>query len=441
MALRKNHCCTLLLIIGFQLINHFAASQTLNSPYTDSLHKKTIDSSKTDAFLEELLQQYPQYFDSILANRKAMNVQWIYTKIDRGANGIAALKSFYFNVDSTKYFYPAGATALPISLLVLQKMAELKNSGIDKNSTMLTENSYGTQTAALNDPTTIDGKPTLANYLKRMLLINDAAAHDRLYEFAGQQYINDQLRKKGYPKAAIIQRLTQPVSEEENRHTNPIKFLSPWGKLIYQQPQQYNTTKFPLRNDSLGKGYYAGEKIIDSPMDFSSYNRMSLEELNTVLISLIFPNKVTAAQRFNIAEEDRKFILKYMSQLPTESNHPPYADEEGRFYPSYNKYLWKGAKKDSSQKSLRSFNVTGKGYGQLLDVAYFVDFDKKIEFFLAAVIDCNSDGILNDDKYDYDTIGLPFLQHLGQVMYEYEAKREKAILPELNEFIFEYDIK
>ncbi len=42
-------------------------------------------------------------------------------------------------------------------------------------------------------------------------------------------------------------------------------------------------------------------------------------------------------------------------------------------------------------------------YGQMIDVAYIVDFKKKIEFFVSATIYCKANGILNDDKYEYST--------------------------------------
>jgi hypothetical protein len=73
----------------------------------------------------QLLQQYPQYFDSVLKNRKQWNVQIIYTQIDRGANGIPALKTI-FNVSKDQYFYPASTVKLPVCLLALQKLNELK---------------------------------------------------------------------------------------------------------------------------------------------------------------------------------------------------------------------------------------------------------------------------------------------------------------------------
>ena len=38
----------------------------------------------------------------------------------------------------------------------------------------------------------------------------------------------------------------------------------------------------------------------------------------------------------------------------------------------------------------------------------------------------NKDEILNDDKYDYDTIGLPFMKRLGEIIYQ-EIKSNNRI--------------
>jgi len=57
---------------------------------------------------------------------------------------------------------------------------------------------------------------------------------------------------------------------------------------------------------------------------------------------------------------------------------------------------------------------------------------------LSATIHCNSDGIFNDDRYDYDSIGYPFLRDLGQLIYEHEIKRKKKRLPNLDKFVLSY---
>ena len=397
------------------------------------------DSTRTDVFLEDLLKKYPQYFDSILQKRKDWNVQLIYTQIDKGANGIPALKHYYFNLNPAKYFYPASTVKFPVSILALQKLNELKIRGLDKNTTIITGQAYSGQTAVYNDPTSPDGKPSIGHYIKKILMVSDNDAYNRLYEFLGPQYINDQLHQKGYGDVQLLHRLSIFLSPDENRHTNPVKFLDAQNKIVYDQPMQYNTAQYVQRNDSVGQGYYKGKQLMNEPMDFSAKNRISLEDLHTILISLLFPSKVTASQRFNLTVEDRNFLLKYMSQLPTESTYPPYSADTASYWPAYCKFLLFGSEKGELPKNIRIFNKVGDAYGQLTDVAYIVDTDKKIEFFLSATILCNKDGILNDDKYDYETLGFPFMKHLGQVLYEYELQRKRKVVPNLSSLIFQYD--
>ncbi|RZK63656.1 MAG: hypothetical protein EOO85_30920 [Pedobacter sp.] len=61
-----------------------------------------------------------------------------------------------------------------------------------------------------------------------------------------------------------------------------------------------------------------------------------------------------------------------------------------------------------------------------------IDTENDVEFMVTAVIYCNSDGILNDNKYDYTTVGYPFFSKLGKLLYEYELKRTRKVKSELN---------
>lgn len=399
-----------------------------------------MDSAKTDALLEGLLKTHPEFFDQVLLHKKDWNVQIVYTQVNRDENGSPKLQHYYFNVDPARYFYPASTVKFPISLLALQKLNELRAKGIDKNTSMITEAGNSWQTAVYNDPTAIDGRPTIAQYIKKILMVSDNDAYNRLYEFLGQDYINTELHKKGYADVQLLHRLQISLPETANRQTNPVLFVDTAGNTLYSQALQNNTALFTVRNDSLGKQYYQGNNLFGNPMNFSKKNRISLPDLHQVLISLVFPQSVPAAQRFNISEADRLFVLKYMSQLPTESTYPPYSADTAVYFPSYCKFLLLGGEPEARiPTNVRIFNKPGDAYGQMLDVAYIVNYEKGIEFFLSAVIYCNSDGIINDDHYDYKTTGLPFMKHLGQVIYDYEMQRPKKILPDLSGFKFNYD--
>jgi hypothetical protein len=120
--------------------------------------------------------------------------------------------------------------------------------------------------------------------------------------------------------------------------------------------------------------------------------------------------------------------------LPKESLFPQY---DTSYNDSYVKFLLYGAH-DAVDTNIRIFNKVGDAYGFLTDAAYIVDFKNNIEFFLSATINCNSDGIYNDDKYDYENVGFPFMKHLGQVIYQYELQRKRKVTPDLSQFKIDY---
>jgi hypothetical protein len=398
---------------------------------------KPLTMPKTDSFLENLLGQYPQYFGDLLKYRDSFQLQVIYTQIDRKNNNQPVFTNYYLNVNPDQYFYPASTVKMPTALLALQRLNELKLPGLNKSSTMITTGNYSGQNEVYNDPTTPDGRPSIAQYVKKIFLVSDNDAFNRLYEFLGQEYINKKLHGMGYQNVEIIHRLERFLNEDENRHTNPVTFYDGTGKLLYKQPQQFNQQAHLKRSDWLGKSYYRGDKLINGPMDFTKKNRLALEDLQQILKSILFPSEVPAKQRFNISQEDYRFVWKYMSQYPGETLYPTYNSPD--YWDAYCKFLYWGADKEPLPKTFRIFNKVGDAYGFMIDAAYVVDFDKKIEFMLSAAIYCNSDGILNDSKYDYETVGQPFMKNLGRVIYEHELKRKRTQIPDLSTFRFSYE--
>ena len=402
---------------------------------------------QTDSFISDLLRSYPNYFDSLLQNQDEYGIQIIYTRIDRKRNGNAVLTDHFFNVND-KYFYPASTVKLPISLLALQKLNRLRIKGLDKNTLMITEADYSGQTSVYNDPTSPDGRPTVAQYIKKIFLVSDNDAFNRLYEFLGQEYINKSLHKMGYDDAEIIHRLSIALTEDENRHTNPVKFYSqvaePAGnvahdtssQVIYEKPSENSQWIYAKRNDRKGKGYYSGNKLINEPFDFSKKNRLSLVDLHSMLETIFFPKQFKKTQRFRLEKNDFIFVQKYMSMFPRESDYPSY---DSTYSDAYSKFILWGEGKEKQDGSIRIFHKSGEAYGFLTDVCYVVDFKNSIEFMLSATIHCNSDGIYNDDRYDYDTIGLPFLKNLGKVVYDYELKRERKHKPEVSSLKLNYN--
>lgn len=425
----------LFVFTGFILNSQLPASG--NKPFAaGKVHFKSDGENPVDTFMTSLLAKYPQFFGAILKKKEELRVQIIYTQIDRGKKGKIKFTDHFYNLDTGNYFYPASTVKLPVAILALQKLNELNLPGLDRNSTMVTGSSENGLIQVCNDPSTRNGPPTIAHYIKEIFLVSDNDAFNRLYEFLGQEYINNSLHKMGYKDAQIIHRLNISLTEDQNRLTNPVGFYDSSGKLIYKKPAERSKLAYATRNTKIGKGYYKGGTLINEPFDFSMKNRLSLPDLHQMIRALLFPEAVPEQQRFNLTEDDYTFLRKYMSMMPPESSFPFYGAPD--YWDTYVKFLLYGAEKGKAEPTIRIFNKTGDAYGFMIDAAYIADYKNNIEFQLSAVIYCNSDGILNDDKYDYAGVGLPFMKNLGRVIYEYELGRRRKKMPDLSLFQYSY---
>ena len=99
------------------------------------------------------------------------------------------------------------------------------------------------------------------------------------------------------------------------------------------------------------------------------------------------------------------------------------------FFDGFTKFFLFRAAKSKVPSHIKYYNKPGWSYGFLTDAAYIVDLKNKVEFMLSAVIYVNSDGVLNDDKYEYEQIGYPFFKEVGEIIYEYELKRDRKYKP------------
>jgi hypothetical protein len=387
-------------------------------------------SSQPQILFEEGLEDYPT-LQKVLADTAKYQVQILYTQIDRNEHGNPLFTTYPFNVDDSRYFYPASTVKLPVALLALEWLEEQQVPGLTLETTMLTDSVRPSQLPALSDSTSQSGLPSIGHYIKKILLVSDNDAYNRLYELLGTDYINQKLKEKGLVNSVIMQRLSFPISPEENQQFNPVRFVDASGKLILEIPaREADSTYVVPGSPKLGRAYYKNDSLIQGGMDFSYKNKFSLTDLHGVVQRTIFPEAFVGMERFNLNEEHRNFVLQYMSMLPRESDYPAYDTTE--FYDSFSKFTKFGTEKGKIDPRFRLFNKTGWSYGHLIEGGYFVDFESGVEFFVSAIVYVNEDQILNDDKYETDEVGLPFFAELGEYLYQRELKRKKQLMPDLS---------
>ena len=398
----------------------------------------SIAQSRTDKLLLDLFRpNKDSLFKSVIWNQDTFRYQIIYTQINRDKNNNPSFTNYYFNYDSLQYFNPASTVKMPLAFLALEKLNSLKDKGIDKFTPMQYDSGYSRQTILHKDSTAENGLPSIAQFIRKAFLVSDNDAYTRMYEFVGQQTTNRRLHEMGYPDMRITRRFMR-MNADENRHTNPIRFIKPGGSLIYFQPSAHNTDSFDFSHiNKMGRAHMnAQDSLINEPIDFTTANNVTVYHLQQLLQSVLFPNSVPANRRFHLEKADYDFLYRYLSQYPSETDYPKY--DTGLYYDSYVKFFFKQGG-HSIPDYIRVFNKVGWAYGCLTDVSYVADFKNKVEYMLTATIYVNSDGVMNDNKYDYDNIGYPFLYKLGQCIYDYELKRERKYKPDLSKFIIHYE--
>lgn len=385
-------------------------------------------------YLDSVLRNLPLKQQEVLKNRGKYGLQIVLTQINRDSNNQPQLTHHFYNYDSSRYFNPASTVKLPVSIFALEKINELKKFGVLKESTFITDSSKSCSVRIDTDSSTENFKPTIENYIKRMLLVSDNFSYSRVFDFLGIDDIHDRLKKYNHLNVRIKIKFDALCKNEESHISKPFYFTNQLGNLLYQQHELISTKKYsyPFGKAIIGKAYMnAAGKKINTPYDFTEKNFLPLFDLHKILARLVFHDFLREDERFNISKADWYFLMKYLSAYPRESTFPKY--NEKIYFDAYKKYFIHGAKqKTISDSTFRIYNIVGQSYGFLIDCAYIVDFTTKTEFILSACIYVNERNIINSGRYEYDTIGFPFLKELGNIILKSEKVRHKKNLPDLS---------
>jgi hypothetical protein len=389
----------------------------------------------TSSLILNLMQAKFGFFNNYIDSAKDFEIQIIYTQINRNNRNKPSFIQYSYRLNDNEYFCPASTSKLPVLLIALEKIKKLGNKGINKFTAMRFDSAWVCQTKSLKDTIAPDSILNVAHYIQKILLVSNNDAHNRLFEFVGQQPLNERLWKMGFKKTFLIQQFNN-CGADANRYSNPVSFVDTSGKVLYSQPLIVNKKKYknPLGPILKGKGIIDDSgKFVPQPRDFTYYNNMPLQDLNNIILRVIFPEAFPKWKRFKIKPDDYSFLYKYMSMYPRESEFPKYHNLE-RFPDNKKKYLMFGSDSCVSltDSTIRIFNIVGQLSGYLTDCAYIVDFKNNVEFVLSATIYNNQSGIFDVSNYRYRSLGFPFLQELGRVIYNYELTRDRKYKPDLS---------
>jgi len=329
-------------------------------------------------------------------------VQIKFTQINRDNDSII-FKDYDFQVEDNNYFYPASTVKFPIAVLAMQKLNQL--DALNKDTRFYVEGD------------TVE--TTFAADVSKIFAVSDNQANNRLLEFLGQDALNSNLKQKGITPVRISHRLSTENSDEIT--TKPL--------IIYLNDSttsalegSINTSPKPLNINKIEKGigYMAEDSLMLEPFSFALKNYYPINAQHAVLKRIIFPEAFSENERFNLNDEQKKLILEAMHTLPKKVGYDPI-----EYYDSYVKFFMFGDTKEDIPEHIKIYNKVGYAYGTLTDCAYIVDSKNKVEFMLTATIIVNKNDIFNDNIYEYDHIGIPFLAELGREIYAFELNKGK----------------
>jgi hypothetical protein len=386
----------------------------------------------SDPLLKKLLASLRPQWQFIFENPERYRLQFIYTRIDRDAENRPHFSHHPFGVDRLRYFYPASLVKLPVAALALEKINDLSIPGLGAETPLRVVATPGREVPYDRDDDGNEMDPVApASSIKRMLVASDNGGYNRLWEFLTRDRANGRLAACGFGDIRLLHRLCAGCSPAENRVSNPIRFCDDAGRTIYEQPGSVSSgpDTNPLAPVSFGRAFVEKGEIRTAPFKADYLNYAPLDDLHRFLIAIISPGGVPPEKALHLTEEDYLLLRTWMGRLPGESGMVRYAG-----YPdNFKKFFLFGSSNAPLSPTLREYNVAGRAYGFLSDLAYLADTERDIEFFLSATIYVNANERVNDDVYEYDTIGRPFFAALCGAVYDYEGTRERRSGPDCGE--------
>ena len=366
-----------------------------------------LSCSSTTNPIELIIKKREPQLKPIYKNKENHNLQILYTKVVRDSLGMPSFIQYDYQADNNVYFYPASTMKLPIVALTLQKINELRNTGInitvESKILLLSADQITTET-------------TFKDLIAKVFLVSDNSASNILINFLGYNYFNQQMREKGLNTIVL------------NHKFNPDPYVKTDWKiytldrdLISKDETQEIIEHNNLDNLLQGKFQILNGEKVATPFNFKTKNKASLRDLDGVMKRIIYPDLFQEQDRINLSDQDYNFLRYWMSRFTFEDIGIEY-QKDSKYFDSYNKFFIYGDSTNTIDRKIRIYNKVGVAYGALTDISYIRDYQKKIEFFLSATIYVNQNQIVNDNIYEYDDVGIPFLAELARQVYKLEEQ-------------------
>lgn len=342
--------------------------------------------------------------------KDSVRLQFAFTRITLKEN----LPEFeHDRLNTGNYFYPASTVKLPIALLTIEKMNRL---GLRLDDALLLHPDFACGNLKYIEKTQPAGT-TFRVMLEEMLTISDNEYYSALYHFLKPKEIFQRLSELGYSGVHIFRALNGCELEGQLK-TNSCEVLRD-SVQVYKQGTEILPLSWLAQMYNFDEGKLVGQQheyrgeIVQGPYDFNYNLELPLDVLHEMHLRLLFPPGFASRSRWSITPEQRLFLVDCLRHFPRELPNEAYHNIR-KFPDNYYKYFLIG---EDEEPVLNTISKIGLSFGFVTETA-FVDFGNGNGMLMTVSMYTNADNIVNDGKYEYETVARPFLSRLGKILLE-----------------------
>ncbi|MCR9173934.1 MAG: serine hydrolase [bacterium] len=345
--------------------------------------------------------------DMNVARNEEYRFQFLATSIKEGKVN----KSVSYGTG--KYYYPASLVKLPASLVLLEILNE-KDISLDAIPVFDTVQACGSVSfVEISQQRNI----SFRKMLKELLVASDNHFYNAIYHFITPQELNKRLAAKGF-KGVKIYRAFTGCDLTDHLRTYPCKVYddTDLSTVLYEQAptvmdssileEVYEFTEERLFGS---KHENADGDIVDGPYDLNFHIEIPLEQVHAMMLSLYFPRMQGNLKDWNIRSKDLLFLQDLLGMYPSEIRTKHNLED----------FEYKYVRNIEGHAEGRTFNKLGLSYGFASETVYVPMEGFANGILLSYSVYVNSNDIVNDGEYDYETVARPFAEALFKRVLEW----------------------
>ena len=400
--------------LGLCVLIFMAAQSAPTAASAEPLPQVSGGTMAAPSDLAEVLSELPS-FRALDAQREDVRLQIFITEVPN-AEDVSTWRSAGYRVGE-EYLYPASAIKHLAAMAVFARHPELRPQDL--------VSIYEAPSPALTpeELASFQGRrarqQTLEEIVRDALITSGNDAYNRLVDIVGHQALNEWLRDAGLVTSKLRHRMFAFAPNAVQRMSPRVEVRRD-GRVLLRLPARRSAFEFsalvPARA-MVGDAYIdedSGARV-DRAMDFSEKNDVPIADLHRAMMMFAFPaasaealGLPVGARGLGLSAQARAFLIAVMSEHPQGRADRGFEVRADRYKP-----LLPGLRRVLPVERIDYVNKAGRAYGFHVESAWLRDRVTGRALVVTAGLYVNSDGVVNDNRYDYHR-SYAFFADLGE---------------------------